>query len=99
MTSLVAFGLDQIQRGTWWNEPTEPWRSNIAARQRSEEHRQCLLRLLRIAGEPVAIKDLADRAGMTIHSVRNLLKPALEAGSAQRRVINGTICYEAAACS
>lgn len=36
MTSLTAFGLSQIQRGTWWNEPSEPWRNNTAARKRSE---------------------------------------------------------------
>ena len=50
MTSLVAFGLSKIQRGTWWFEPSEPWRSNTAARKRSEENRKCLMNVIRMAG-------------------------------------------------
>lgn len=95
MTSLVAFGLDQIQRGTWWNDSTEPWRSNIAARRRSEEHRQCLLRMIQSSPDPVGIKEASDRTGLSIASIRNLLKPALEAGQIRRVTIGGVVHLEA----
>lgn len=93
MTSLVAFGLSQIQRGTWWHEPSEPWRSNTAARRRSEENRQGLLRILSAAGQPIPLKQLADAAGLTISSVKNIMRPVIDAGRARRETINGIIHY------
>lgn len=94
MTSLVAFGLSQIQRGTWWFDPSEPWRSNTAARKRSEENRQGLLRILKAAGQPMPLKHLADAAGLTIASVRNIMRPAIDAGQVRRETIHGIIHLE-----
>ena len=54
----LALAIDQVQRGTWWNEPSEPWRANA--------------------------------------SVRNLIKPALEAGQIRRVTIDGIVHLEAA---
>lgn len=94
MTSLVAFGLSQIQRGTWWFDPSEPWRSNTAARKRSEEDRQALLRILRAAGQPIPTKQLADMAGLALMSVRNLMAPAIASGQVRREIIHGIIHLE-----
>ena len=94
MTSLTAFGLSQIQRGTWWFDPSEPWRSNTAARKRSEEDRQAMLRILRAAGQPIPIKQLSDMAGLALMSVRNLMAPAIAAGQVRREVIHGIIHLE-----
>lgn len=91
----LALALDQVQRGTWWNEPSEPWRANAAARRRSEEHRQCLLRMIQSSPEPVGIKEASDRTGLSIASIRNLLKPALEAKQIQRVTIGGVVHLEA----
>ena len=89
MTSLTAFGLSQIQRGTWWFEPSEPWRSNTAARKRSDENRRGLLQILRAAGKPIPIKQLAEMAGLALMSVRNLMAPAIASGQVRREVIDG----------
>lgn len=94
MTSLTAFGLSQIQRGTWWFDPSEPWRSNTAARKRSEEDRQALLRILRAAGQPIPTKQLADMAGLALMSVRNLIKPLIDEGLISREVIHGIVHLE-----
>lgn len=94
MTSLTAFGLSQIQRGTWWFDPSEPWRSNTAARKRSEEDRQAMLRILRAAGQPIPIKQLAETAGLALMSVRNLMAPAIASGQVRREVIHGIIHLE-----
>lgn len=94
MTSLVSFGLSQIQRGTWWFDSSEPWRSNTAARKRSEEDRQALLRILRAAGQPIPTKQLAEMAGLALMSVRNLMAPAIEAGLVRREMINGIVHLE-----
>ena len=98
MTSLVALGLSQIQRGTWWHEPSEPWKSNTAARKRSEENRKCLMNVIRMAGGPVPMKQVAEAAGLSLFSVRNLIKPAIEAGTVIRREIGGVIHLELAKC-
>ena len=90
----LALALDQVQRGTWWNEPSEPWRSNTAARKRSEEDRQALLRILRAAGQPIPIKQLADMAELALMSVRNLMAPAIASGQVRREVIHGIIHLE-----
>lgn len=94
MTSLTAFGLSQIQRGTWWFDPSEPWRSNTAARKRSDEHRSTLLRIIRAAGKPVPIKQLADMADLSLMSVRNLIKPLIDEGLISREVIHGIVHLE-----
>lgn len=94
MTSLTAFGLSQIQRGTWWFDPSEPWRNNTAARKRSDENRRGLLRILRAAGQPIPMKQLADMAGLALMSVRNLMAPAIASGQVRREVIHGIIHLE-----
>ena len=94
--SLVSHALAQVELGTWWNEPSEPWRANAAARRRSEEHRQCLLHIIRSSSEPIGIKEASDRTGLSIASVRNLLKPALETGQIRRVTIDGIVHLEAA---
>lgn len=94
MTSLTAFGLSQIQRGTWWFDPSEPWRGNTAARKRSDENRRGLLRILRAAGQPIPIKQLADMSGLALMSVRNLMAPAIASGQVRREVIHGIIHLE-----
>lgn len=94
MTSLVAFGLSQIQRGTWWFDPSEPWRNNTAARKRSDENRRGLLRILHAAGQPIPIKQLAETAGLALMSVRNLMAPAIASGQVRREVIHGIIHLE-----
>lgn len=91
----LAIAIDQVQRGTWWNEPSEPWRANAAARRRSEEHRQCLLHIIRSSSEPIGIKEASDRTGLSIASVRNLLKPAMESGIIRRVTIDGIVHLEA----
>ena len=94
MTSLTAFGLSQIQRGTWWYEPSEPWRVNTAARKRSDENRRGLLRILHAASQPNPIKQLAETAGLSIMSVRNLMAPAIASGQVRREVIHGIVHME-----
>ena len=94
MTSLTAFGLSQIQRGTWWFEPTEPFRRNTAARKRSDENRRGLLRILHANSQPIPIKQLAETAGLSLMSVRNLMAPAIASGQVRREVIHSIIHLE-----
>ena len=74
MTSLTAFGLSQIQRGTWWFEPSEPWRGNTAARKRSDENRRGLLRILHAAGQPIRkLLGIGQHERMTDEQIQQLL--------------------------
>ncbi len=94
MTALFSAALAQTQLPTWWDNPAEPWRSNLGARIRSEENRQSLLRVIRMAGKPVALKEAAEAADLSVASVRNLIQPAIEAGQVRREVIDGIIHLE-----
>lgn len=94
MTSLLTHGIEQVQRGTWWFDPSEPWRNNTAARKRSDEHRSTPLRIIRAAGKPVPIKQLADMADLSLMSVRNLIKPLIDEGLISREVIHGIVHLE-----
>jgi hypothetical protein len=91
MTSLVAHGLDQIQRGTWWNEPTEPWRSNIGQRAKNARAKEETVATVRAQGRPVSIAWIAEHYGISAFAARNKVRPVVQDGRLARLVIDGAV--------
>jgi predicted transcriptional regulator len=88
MTSLVSHAIDQIQRGSWWHEPTMPAKpSKKQVQQAVEDNRTALLNTIRAAGRPMSIEECAEATGLTISTVGNLLKKAYKLGHATSRII------------
>lgn len=92
MSLSIAFA--QIQRPSWYGESLGDGDRNVAAKRRSEENRQCILSIIRRADGPIPMKQIADMTGLTLYSVRNLVKPAIAAGTVERVTIDGIINME-----
>jgi DNA-binding transcriptional ArsR family regulator len=84
----LALALDQVQRGTWWNEPTMPAKpSKKQVQQAVEDNRTALLNTIRATGRPMSIGECAEATGLTISTVGNLLKSPYKRGIATSRII------------
>lgn len=84
----LALALDQVQRGTWWNEPTMPQKPSKKKMQQSIiENRAALLATIRAAGRPMSIGECAEATGLTISTVGNLLKATYKSGITTSRII------------
>ena len=92
MSLSLAFA--QIQRQSWYGEALGDGDRNVAAKRRSEENRQCILNIIKRADAPIPMKQIADMTGLTLYSVRNLVKPSIAAGMVERVTIDGIIHLE-----
>ena len=92
MSLSLAFA--QIQRPSWYGESLGDGDRNVAAKRRSEENRQSILSIIKRADSPIPMKQIADMTGLTICSVRNLVKPSIAAGTVERVTIDGIINLE-----
>ena len=90
----LSIALAQIQRPSWYGEALGDGDRNVAAKRRSEENRQCILNIIKRSDEPIPMKQIADMTGLTLYSVRNLVKPSIASGLVARVTIDGIVNLE-----
>lgn len=95
MTSLVAFGIAQIQRPSWWNEPSEPWKSNIAAKRRCEVQQHEFIHQVVSLGRPVSIAEIAEFMGHSVWTINNRMRVPVRDGYLRKVIKNERLHLEA----
>lgn len=92
--SLLSIALHQAQLGTWWNEPTMPWKSNQKKRAKSADRRVELLDILKRAKKPMFVSDLAAANDCTIQSIRSISRDLVDSGKLARIERDGKVMLE-----
>lgn len=95
MTSLVAFGIAQIQRPSWWNEPSEPWSSNIARKKKCHLQQEEFVKQVASMGRAISIAELAEFMGHSVWTINNRMRVPVRDGYLRKVIKNERLHLEA----
>lgn len=82
----LRLAIAQITAPNWWNEPSEPRKSNAKKRNETAEQRKLLLASILRKRTPKTMAELAAENDCTVAKIRSLVDPYLKSGALVRSV-------------
>ena len=84
--SFLSKAIQQITAPNWWNDPTEPWKSNRKRLNETAELRAKFIKSFERRRKPVGMEQLAKEFDCSVAKIRALAGPFVESGSLVRGV-------------
>lgn len=82
----LQLAIAQITAPNWWNEPTQPWKSNRKRLKQTEEQRKLLIASILRKRTPKTMAELAAEHDCTVAKIRSLVEPYLKSGVLVRTI-------------
>jgi len=80
----LSLAIQQITAPNWWNEPSEPWKSNRKRLNETAEMREKFIASFARKRKPATMDQLSKEFDCTIAKIRSLAEPFIRSGRLTR---------------